>query len=335
MKKKNLVVLLISILFPLLVTGFIGLYTYGSFGNWDKNQKDFINSIFNEETETKTSIENYAKFASSHYLNLSENMTVYSDYQERTVLEPVNGAYTIENKITVSPYALGEVSEDNPYISYMFFLYNLNYNNVNPANIYFICVQGTEDEDYAHLLKAIEQFNNDWVESGATGSAAMTSSRGTPYPIYDIHAVLDEDSDSETTPYAYSITTNRNYTVVDEDGNEDDSINFEKLANCSFAIIETTSESETTVLMSGLMNNIKRNASALASLDNVGIGYGSTSTDELTTLEAAGYFGFVLPTLLLYCGIALLVSGVIAFLFYMVWTTEEEDPKKKFKKSKK
>ena len=76
MKKKNLLVLLIAILFPLVVTVFIGMYTYGSFGNWDKHQTEFKESIFSEDAETSTSIENYAKFASSHYLNLSKNNKV-------------------------------------------------------------------------------------------------------------------------------------------------------------------------------------------------------------------------------------------------------------------
>ncbi len=334
MKKKNLVVLLISILFPIIVTAFIGMYSYGIFGNWDKNQTKFINSLFNEEKETKTSIENYAKFASSHYLNLSENMVVYSDYQERTVLEPVNGAYTIDNKLTLSSYALAEIGGDTPYISYMFFLYNLNYNNISPSNIYFICVKGTENDDYAHLLEAIEQFNTDWVEDGTTGAAALSSSRGTPYPIYDIHAILDDDSDSEKTPYAYSITPNRNYAVTDEDGNEDESISFTKLANCSFAIIETTNENKTTVLMSGLLNDIKRSPSALQSLENVSIGYGSTSVEELSSLQNAGYTKFVMPTLLWQGAIAFVISGLIAILFYMTWTYDEPNNKKKFKQNK-
>lgn len=335
MKKKNLVVLLISIIFPILVTVFIGLYSYGSFGNWQKNQDNFVNSIFNEKEETKSSIENYVKFASSYYLNLSENMTVYSDYQERTILEPENGAYTIENKVTVSPYVVAEDQGDTPYISYMFFLYNLNYNNISPANIYFICVQGTEDEDYNHLLEAIEQFDQYWTEDGTTGSAAVSASRGTPYPIYDIHAVLDEDSDSETTPYAYSLTPNRNYAVEDEDGNEDESISFEKLVNCSFAIIETTNENETTVLMSGLLNNIKRSPEALSNVENVNFGYGSTAVDELKVLQNAGYTKYVLPTLAWQCAIALVISGVVAFLFYMTWTYEDPNTKKKFKSNKK
>lgn len=335
MKKKNLVVLLISILFPIIVTVFISMYSYGSFGNWDKNQQQFKDSIFNETAETKTSVENYAKFASSHYLNLSQNMVVYSDYQERTVLEPVDGAYTIDNKVTVSPYALAEIGGDKPYISYMFFLYNLNYNNVSPSEIYFICVKGTEDEDYNHLIEAIDQFNEDWVEDGTTGSAAMSSTRGTPYPIYDIHAILDEDSDSEKTPYAYSITPNRSYAVTDEDGNEDETINFEKLTNCSFAIIETTNEKETTVLMSGLLNDIKRTPTALSSEENVSIGYGSTAVDELVSLQNAGYTKYVLPTLAWQGAIALVISGFVSFLFYMTWTYEEPNQKKKFTQNKK
>lgn len=342
MKKKNLLVLLIAIIFPLVVTIFIGAYTYGFIedkdGNplWDKHQVDFKNSIFSEDKETSVSIENYAKFASSHYLNLSNNMTVYSDYQEKTVLDAVNGTYTIDNKLTITPYALAEVNDEKEYISYMFFLSNINYNNVSPTKVYFISVQGTSDEDYAHLLEAIDQFNTYWIDGvdGATttGAAAMSAVRSGDTPIYDIHAVL-EDPDSETVPYAYSITPTQNYPVADEDG-EDSTISFKNLTSCSFAFIETTSENETTVLMAGTLNDVKRSAEALSEVDNVSLGYGSIAIDPLKTLQNAGYTRFVLPKLALSGGIALVLSGFLSFVFYVTWTYEETEQKKNFKKSK-
>ena len=345
MKKKNLLVLLIAILFPLVVTVFIGLYSYGSITDsngdplWSKHQTEFKESVFNEDVETKTAIENYAKFASSHYLNLTQNMTVYSDYKEKTVLDATNGSYVIDNKLTVSPYALAEVNDQKEYISYMFFLSNVNYNNVTPSNVYFISVQGSTAEDYEHLLEAIEQFNTYWVDgvdgSTTTGAAAMASKRSGDTPIYDVHAVLKDDDDSETVPYAYSITPTQNYPVADEDGVEDSTIQFKNLTSCSFAIIETTSDSETTVLMAGTLNDIKRNPEALADLGNVSLGYGSIAINPLKTLQKAGYTGFVLPKLALSCGIALAISGFLSFVFYVTWTYEEESSNNKFKKAKK
>lgn len=334
MKKKNLLVLLIAILFPLVVTVFIGMYTYGSFGNWDKHQTEFKESIFSEDAETSTSIENYAKFASSHYLNLSKNMTVYSDYKEKTVLDAVNGSYTIDNKLTISPYALAEVNDEKEYISYMFFLSNINYNNVSPSKVFFVSVQGTSDEDYEHLLEAIDQFEDYWVNEGITGAAAISAVRNGDTPIYDIHAVL-EDADSEVVPYAYSITPTQNYPVEDEDGVEDSTISFKNLTGCSFAFIETTTDKETTVLMSGTLEDIKRNPEALAELDNVSLGYGSIAIKPLKTLQNAGYTRFVLPKLALSGGIALVLSAFLSFVFYVTWTYEEVDQKKTFKKSKK
>ncbi len=340
MNKKNLVVLLISIIFPILVTVFIGLYSYGSFGNWQKNQTKFIESIFNEETETTTSIENYVKFSSSYYLNLSENMTVYSDYLEKTELESVNGTYTLDNKFSIAPYVFAEQYEEDglekSFISHFFFMYNLNYNNIAPTSVYFICVQGNTDEDYNHLLDAIEQFNTIWEDESTTGSAIVTSSRGGDYPIYDIHAVLEDDADEdeETTPYAYSFQLTGNYQVEDEDG-EEEFKEFNTLANCSFALIEIKENNTTNVLLSGVINNIKRNASALANVSNVEKGFGSTAVDELKVLQNAGYTSFVLPTLAWQCAIAFVVSGVIALLFYMTWIFDEQEANKHFKKKRK
>lgn len=337
MKKKNLLVLLIAIIFPIIVTIFISMYTYGSFGNWDKHQTDFKNSIFNEKVETRKAIENYAKFSGSHYLNLSENMTVYSDYEERTVLNPVNGAYTIENKLTVSPYAIAETNPEKQNIAYMFFLSNINYNNVAPSKVYFISVQGTDDDDYEHLLEAIDQFNTFWVDgvdgSATTGAASITSIRGGETPIYDIHAIL-KDADSETVPLAYSINPTQNYPVTDDEG-EDSTISFKNLTSCSWAIIETTSEKETTVLMSGLLKDIKRSPEALAELDNVSLGYGSLAIDPLKTLQNAGYTQFVMPKLLLIGGISLVLSAFLSVAFYISWNYDYEEENKNFKKKAK
>ena len=230
------------------------------------------------------------------------------------------------------------LNDEKEYISYMFFLSNINYNNVTPSKVYFISVQGSTEEDYEHLLEAIDQFNTYWVDGvdGATttGAAAMSSVRSGDTPIYDIHAVL-EDPDSEKVPYVYSITPTQNYPVEDENGHEDSTISFKNLTSCSFAFIETTSDKETTVLMSGTLNNIKRNADALAEVENVSLGYGSIAIDPLKTLQNAGYTRFVLPNLALSCGIALVLSGFLSFVFYVTWTYEETDQKKNFKKSKK
>ena len=342
MKTKKLVVLLISIIFPILVTVFIGMYSYGTFGNWTQNQTKFKESIFNADTETSTSIENYAKFASTHYMNVSTNMNVYSDYENKNVVEAKNGTYTIDNKLTLSTYLVADTTDNDsvdPYISYMFFLYNLNYNNIDPTSIYFISVQGSDEEGYAHLGDAIDQFTTQWVDEGLTGSATVSAYRGTPYAIYDIHAVLEDDSASDEdakTPFAYSLTPNRNYTVTDDEGVEDNPIAFNQLVSCSFAIIETTSADEVTVLFTGTLDNIKRTAEAASKEDTILKGYGSTAFDELSSLENAGYFKFVFPTLLWQCGLALLISGFVAVFFYLTWTYEEDaKTPKKLKKNKK
>ena len=87
--------------------------------------------------------------------------------------------------------------------------------------------------------------------------------------------------------------------------------------------------------MSGLLNDIKRTPTALSSEENVSIGYGSTAVDELVSLQNAGYTKYVLPTLAWQGAIALVISGFVSFLFYMTWTYEEPNQKKKFTQNKK
>ena len=72
----------------------------------------------------------------------------------------------------------------------------------------------------------------------------------------------------------------------------------------------------------------------LATHSQPGLMSGEDKT-KLDSLEKAGYFKFVLPTLLWQCGLALLISGFVAVFFYFTWTYEEEaKTPKKLKKNK-
>ena len=186
-----------------------------------------------------------------------------------------------------------------------------------------------------YLIKALENlYASDLTVKITVGSINnITSEDLNSLECGDI--VLKEDSTSETTPFAYSLTPNRNYTVTDEDGFEDTPIAFNQLANCSFAIVETENDNQVNVLFAGTLSNIKRSAEAASKDANILKGYGSTSINELGALEQAGYFKFVLPTLLWQCGLALLISGFVAVFFYFTWTYEEETKTpKKLKKNK-
>lgn len=344
MKIKNLLILLISVLVPLSITTFFGAYTFGALENRENLKEKFVNSMFNEKVETETSIENYLKFAGTHYSNISKDLTVYSNWEERTVLDPVDGTYTLNNKLTVSPYVVANNSPEKSHVAYMFFFSNMNLNNVSPSKLYFISVQGTSDESYAHLGEAIEQFDTYWKEDQLTGSAAPAAIRGGKTPIFDIHGVKVSSDDSTSTPLAYSITPTQNYEVADENGQEDHRITFTDLVSCSWAIIEVKSDTKTEVLMSGLLENIKRNPDALIKTNDVKEGYGLLTTVEnkkgeqildMDPLMNAGYFKFALPNLALVCGISLVITGFLGVVFFITWTYEEEDPKKKLKKSKK
>ncbi len=347
MKVQKFVVLLLAILFPLIVTGFIGMYSYGLIGNWTKNQENFVETIFNNKAETTTSIDNYMKFSASHYKKNISNLKIYSDYEKQTEAELVNGVYEDTNKaFSLASYASGEINGDSPYINYPFFIYNINYEKVNPANIRLIAVRDDSDAlngSYQNLLDAIDYFKDEFLETSLTGSAAITSERSNSYPagypIYDIHATL-ASSEDEKTPYAYSLTPVRNYTFTDENGYADTSAMFPTLGTAHFAIMEVIYDendekaaSDVKVLLTGTLSEIKKSINTVASLDDVNLGYGTL--DNIKALQQAGYTNYIMFTVAWQAAIALVITTVISVLFYLTWTYEEPATNKKIKATKK
>ena len=49
-------------IFALTITILIGLYSYGTIGEWTGNQEKYINELFYTDQTNDKSIENYLKF---------------------------------------------------------------------------------------------------------------------------------------------------------------------------------------------------------------------------------------------------------------------------------
>ena len=79
MKIKKYLILSVSIIVPIIITILIGLYSYGSIGDWTKNQEKFVDHVFDQKDSSSSIIEEFVKFNSSQYNQLDQNVELFKD----------------------------------------------------------------------------------------------------------------------------------------------------------------------------------------------------------------------------------------------------------------
>ena len=358
MKVKKSIILMIALLFPLIVTSFVGLYMYGYIGNWTNNQEKFKETMFSPDVETTASIDNYLKVNYQNYAYNKDNFKVF-DYDTEgftpkgALLPSENGNYTD----TTSGFSIASASLStiNDGVTHPFFLTNINHNKVTPKQVVMLVVQydlNDVEESYARLARAYEEFDEmysgklDEEQKGSTGGATTSGTVSASYPIYDKHAVIHQTDTTATTPFVVRITPVRSYALYElDESNErienaygeyikEDATEYSKLGNALFALVEYYSDYTTAPLCYGEVKDICATGTQVANrFDSI---KGVTVVDsDLKSLENAGYFKFIWPTILWQCAIALAVSGLLAFAFYKTWMMDEDKKDENLNKVKK
>ena len=343
MKIKRIIILLIAIIVPITITTLIGLYAYGTVGEWTGNQEKFVNELFYADQTNEKSITNYVKFNSEKYKNHTEYMKLYEDYtaEELKTIEPTNGEFKV-NGITFSLYNL--LSQDVEFSSfhYDFFYSSIDNNLINPENIVIIFIEEDDVNSVDNLKMAIDQFQDDFIEQNepsvySSGSTKLTANVlfTTGTPLTDVSGKGVQKSDGTfTTPYLYASNfLQYQFVLMDEDGGELVSTKkFTDLSSCSFAMLEVAYDKKgdadtVEVITTGQITNIKGTADEYIKANpDIQQGYGLNADKALTN---AGYLNFIWPTVLWQTAIAGAITGVFGFLFYKTWTYEEPNKKEK------
>ncbi|OQB64004.1 MAG: hypothetical protein BWX94_00700 [Tenericutes bacterium ADurb.Bin140] len=334
MRVTKIIILIISILFPLIVTTFIAFYSYGAVGGWEKNQDRFIEYYFNSKYSTEEQIERSVRFSAAKFQKNVNNVT-FRDPDTKDALQLNNGTLNLANAFSVESYAIMNEIDESKTIQYTFFIYDIAYGTtedpiVKPADLYIVSVQGVGTEADLHLRSALDSLSDSLKDSGSTGAATPSSARSGYYPIYDNNA--DDPENADKAHYVYTITPNNTYmfTHIDDNGVEKEisSMPFLSTREATFAIVQKTGldEDPIKVWTIGTLTNIKSSTTANNSLNfntlpNLSEGYKSD-------LKAAGYLKFVWPTLLWQSAIALVITAGLSYLFYNIWTIEDEETKK-------
>ena len=335
MKSKKSVILLISILFPLIITAYVGMYMYGVVGTWKNNQEKFNDKLINPNVETVKGMDTYLKLNHKSYIYNIDNFKLYTgtfaEKEEVTKRNDFNGTYDLNG------YSITSVSATNTTVDsdavHSFYITNVNYGNVLPSNVVVLAVKyDLEDVEgsYELLTKAYEQFTEKFQNNSDKLNAATSSTAG----FYDKNAIKAEDDKNEGTPYAIDILVRRDYPLykVDEDGNaETDSsgnkvlesqTDLSKLNNILYAFVETFEDNSSKLLCFGELTNIVSKSTEISKAYNAVNGY-FVSNNELKTLENAGYLKFIWPTILWQTAIAFVAAGLLAFFFYRTWTADD------------
>ena len=342
MKIKKLTILLISIIVPLTITILIGLYSYGTIGDWTGNQEKYINELFYKDQTNEKSIENYLKFNSEKYRNNSDSVKLYKDYKASNLetIDAVDGTFKIEG-LNFSLYTLLSQDETYPSYHYDFFFSGVDNTIVNPRNITVIFVE-EEDNSTTNLKLAIDQFSDEFITENEQSVYSTQSSKLTANVLFTTGSgLIDTTGKGKTnskgeleTPYLYSSGALRHQFIVSDEAGDSLSSEktFKELSSCSFAIIElvydeSNNAEEVVVLTTGYITDIEKSADDYVEKHpDMLLGYGLDSDKALTN---SGYFGFIWPTILLHAGIAAAITGVFGFLFYKTWTYEEPNQNKK------
>ncbi len=269
-----------------------------------------------------------------------------------------NGVLHIPGYFDLKVYAetLYNTEDEKWVFSYYIYLYNVNYETKDLINhLYFSFVEGigesSEGELYGttKLDTVIKEFK-DGENGGANAINLPTfqysgnhSSSYTMY-IHDNNAVNHGLTDD--VPYVYRLTALNE--TLSESSELDDDIEerrwFAELEESTFSIFYSGTDSLSDAITNGTTDEIQeivrgtyvnpyKDAEAfnkLAEEENSDIKLGYSKN-----LYKAGYFQFIIGRIVIEGLVTLVISGILAVLFYLIWQDDEEEPKTRVKTLKK
>lgn len=347
MKRKiKIIPFLISLLIVLGSVVGICIYSY----NWQTNHERYLEHVFDLENKkgetTNETLEETMKW-SSHYYQFNPGTLKYRDSKTKKDYKEVpftntsegninnyykNGILHIEGWFDVVVYSVvnqteltneetGETKTEYN-LNYYFIFENIDYaatKNFTPANIGFVFVEGIGegyveegDEDAVEYGDAALETYLENIENGeSTSTNAYYYYFSGPTLTY---RVLDKNAkNTEEGVYSYL------YKVMPFEGETNDT-SFNELEEITFAIIYTDENNKIKNLAEGTLTDLPK----LEDYLNGTVGNEGYQADY----NKAPYINFIWPRILLHASIALVLSGIVAVLFYLIWDTDEPNKNK-------
>jgi hypothetical protein len=291
-KTSKIIGIVICILIPLIITSFIAYYSYKDpdeiMGNQNKWREYYKENEFG--TTMKEKLESYTRLKS--YLYDSTPVVDYTD---------TNNNYKLIGFRYLS-------SAEATSVSYTFYLYAIDFNQLD-----------IPETSNLSVPYAFDQVDLREIPEEERTSASVTRF----YEIPDTEAKAKTGENEDEAVYAYTFSFNSTAGISD-------------LKTLTFKIESVHGEERTLIFdnpddfvgkgfqLTGILRSAKE-------LKNLQTQQGSTITSGLSGDESKvgkGYTAFIFPTVLWISAIALVVSGGMSYLFYIIWTAEETDSKK-------
>lgn len=345
--KLNLIPFIISIVIVMVAVAGIGIYSF----KWATNHDRYLTHQYDNTDDRTTSqvVEEDIKWISDYYsynpgtlmyrdVNTKKNYkeTPFTTTDDGTIgVYYKNGVLHLESWFDLTLYSSiiysSEKDEDGNekgyVISYYFVFTNINNTRItdfDSANIGIIFVKGIgegslADEEYENSVSTgdagLEEYIYDLSTSNAVGTNAYYlyyTGNSITYRVVDENAI---NASSETVSYVHRIIPQ---------GGKDDKTFFNELEDITFAIYY---EGETiTELVEGTLTDLP----TVEDYTSGKVGQVGYSEDFIK----APYINFIWPRLLLHCGITLVVTSIVACLFYFIWEPAEQETKKEIVKKK-
>lgn len=334
----KLIPFLISTLIVVGITFGICWYSYHGY---EGNKLKYLDEHFHvddyEKYNTSELIKNFVEMQFSKYAKGTEKVSIInpttgekitSSSEDANILSFNNGTIHVPGYFDIDVYATASWLDDEWVYNYYFYYYNINYQNskFNPSNLEMIVVDGMgrsnsdgeDDEklgldllDNAYLKKYDDDENNNpsttlgYVTSFSyTGDAGVTAS----YPIRDNGFINDENRDENTNHLVFNmaprtdINHNSITNPVDSNGNP-----IQTTGNVSFTLVDTTDDKNVR-LFTGAIEDV-------TSMDELSYETGC----QKNPMNSKNYGIVVAGKVILHGAIAFVLSGVVAFLFYLIW----------------
>jgi hypothetical protein len=291
-KTSKIIGIVICILIPLIITSFIAYYSYKDpdeiMGNQNKWKEYYLENEFG--TTMKEKFESYTRLHS--YLYDSTPVVDQADLNQNFKL--VGFRYL--------------ATEESNTVSYVFYLYAIDFNQLD-----------IPESSNLTVPYAFDQVDLRDIPEEERTAASITRF----YDIPDTEAKAKTGEDDDKPVYAYTFSFSSTAGISD-------------LKTLTFKI-EIVHDGETTAILFDESENVGKGFQLTGILrsskefKNLQTQQGSTITAGLSNNAekiGKGYTAFILPTVLWISAIALVISGGMSYLFYIIWTADDPESKK-------
>lgn len=302
MKTARIIGIIICILIPLAITGFIVNYVYNDPDDI-MNNKTYKWDEYLEKNFGNTMVEKFKSY-----------LQIISDYYDT---EPVVNYVDTNNRFKVVVFR--HVNVNSNTVTYTGFLYAIDFTQIDLFEVKNETV--TLKDNNLKIVYANENIDLSTLDEDDSDRLTLSFSTFA-YKTLNVkdneatipQKVLDVDEDYEVAAYRFQ------FTQVSEVG-DDNTITFRIDLNNGDEYKETLFGTEAGYKLTNIVKSARRFESMMAD-------QGSTITTGLSgdTLKfGKGYTAFILPTVIWISLVALVISGGLSYLFYIIWTAEEDN----------